>query len=88
MVLSYHVHALLHITGLDSRDHYIKKAEEKVTSTKQKYEAALEELKDLLDKQKAIQNESLLNLFAKSKKSYDEIVAVLSEGEEENTEEE
>ena len=42
----------------------------------------------LLDKQKAIQNESLLNLFAKSKKSYDEIVAFLSEGEEENTEEE
>jgi ATP phosphoribosyltransferase regulatory subunit HisZ len=66
----------------------IKKAEEKVTSTKQKYEAALEELKDLLDKQKAIQNESLLNLFAKSKKSYDEIVAFLSEGEEENTDEE
>ena len=66
----------------------IKKAEEKVTSTKQKYEAALEELKDLLDKQKAIQNESLLNLFAKIKKSYDEIVAFLSEGEEENTEEE
>lgn len=66
----------------------IKKAEEKVTSTKQKYEVALEELKDLLDKQKAIQNESLLNLFTKSKKSYDEIVAFLSDDKEEKTEEE
>lgn len=66
----------------------IRKAEEKVTSTKQKYEVALEELKDLLDKQKAIQNESLLNLFTKSKKSYDEIVAFLSDDKEEKTEEE
>ena len=65
----------------------IKKAEEKVTSTKQKYEVALEELKDLLDKQKAIQNESLLNLFTKSKKSYDEIVTFLSEDKEQKTEE-
>ena len=66
----------------------IRKAEEKVTSTKQKYEVALEELKDLLDKQKAIQNESLLNLFTKSKKSYDEIVAFLSDDKEEKTGEE
>ena len=66
----------------------IRKAEEKVTSTKQKYEVALEELKDLLDKQNAIQNESLLNLFTKSKKSYDEIVAFLSDDKEEKTGEE
>ena len=58
----------------------IEKAQEQVVRTKEKYEAAVAALEELLAKKKAIQNEELLRLFAGSNKSYEEVAAFLKEG--------
>ena len=53
----------------------IKKAEERVIRTGETYNAACEELKDLRDKMKAIENEALLEAFVKSNKTLEEAIA-------------
>ena len=58
----------------------IEKAQEQVVRTKEKYEAAVAALEELLAKKKAIQSEELLRLFAGSNKSYEEVAAFLKEG--------
>ena len=58
----------------------IEKAQEQVVRTKEKYEAAVAVLEELLAKKKAIQSEELLRLFAGSNKSYEEVTAFLKEG--------
>lgn len=57
----------------------IKKAEEVVIRTKDKYDAALAELEQLHRKRDELQNEELLEAFVKSGKSYDEIMEFLGE---------
>lgn len=58
----------------------ITKAQDKVVAAKDKYDAAVEEFKDLIAKRDAMQREELLDLIMKSRKSYEEIKAFLMEG--------
>ena len=58
----------------------IARAQETVVSTKAKYDEAVAVLEELLAKQRAMQSEELLKLFANSSRSYDEVVAFLKEG--------
>ena len=53
----------------------IQKAEEKVVRTGKAYDAACEELKNLRDKMKAIDNEALVEAFMKSNKTLEEAIA-------------
>ena len=53
----------------------IEKAEEKVVRIGNTYNAACEELKDLRNKMEAIDNEALVEAFAKSNKTLEEAIA-------------
>ena len=61
----------------------IEKAEQNVIRTKKAYESATEELKKLLDKRDAIKRDEIMNAIIKSKRSYDETLEFLSEGDQE-----
>ena len=61
----------------------IEKAEQNVIRTKKAYESATEELKKLLDKRDAIKRDEIMNAIIKSKRSSDEILEFLSEGDQE-----
>ena len=58
----------------------ITKAQAIVIQTKERYDKAVAELEALLAKQRAMQSEELLKLFANSNRTYDEVVAFLKEG--------
>lgn len=55
----------------------IQQQKEVVSKAKDKYEAALEELEKLMKKRDEIRNKEILDAFATSSKSYDEIMAFL-----------
>lgn len=57
----------------------IQAQKEVVSKAKDKYEAALEELEKLMKKRDELRNKELLNAFAASNKSYDEIMRFLRE---------
>lgn len=57
----------------------IQAQKEVVSKAKDKYEAALEELEKLMKKCDELRNKELLNAFAASNKSYDEIMRFLRE---------
>ena len=57
----------------------IAKAQETVVQTKEKYDKAVVELEELLAKQRTLQSEKLLKLFANSSRTYDEVAAFLKE---------
>ena len=62
-------------------DEKIEKAQAEVIKAKEKYEAAINELKELQERKKEIQSKELMNAFQESSRSYDEIMAFLkSEG--------
>jgi hypothetical protein len=62
-------------------DEKIDKAQAEVIKAKEKYEAAINELKELQEKKKEIQSKELMEAFQESSRSYDEIMAFLkSEG--------
>ena len=52
----------------------IQKAEERVIITGEKYNVACEELKNLRNKMKAIENEELVEAFMKSNKTLEEAI--------------
>ncbi len=58
-------------------DDKILKAQDEVVKAKEKYDAKVAILEELMAKKKAMQNEELLKLFANSNRSYDEIVEFL-----------
>ena len=60
-------------------DEKIERAQEDVTRAKKKYDAAVEALEKLMTKKKEMQQKELLQAFANSTKSYDEILKFLSE---------
>jgi len=62
-----------------SIDEKIKKQKEVVASAKDKYEAELNELNLLIKKKQDSQGKELLNAFVNSNKSLDEILAFMSE---------
>jgi len=60
-------------------DEKIERAQEDVTRAKKKYDAAVDALEKLMTKKKEMQQKELLQAFANSNKSYDEILKFLSE---------
>ncbi len=61
-----------------SIDEKIKKQKEVVASTKDKYDAAVNELSLLIKKKQDLQGKELLNAFVNSDKSLDEILNFMS----------
>lgn len=57
----------------------INQQKEVVSKTKDKYDAAVADLEKLMKKRDELRNKELLDAFASSGKSYDEIMAFLSE---------
>ena len=70
--------------GLDTLEQKIEKAQTDVIKTKQKYDAAVAALKDLMDKRDAVKRDELISAIMKSDKSYDQILRFIqaNQGEE------
>ena len=70
--------------GLDTLEQKIEKAQTDVIKTKQKYDAAVAALKDLMDKRDAVKRDELISAIMKSDKSYDQILRFIQavQGEE------
>jgi F0F1-type ATP synthase membrane subunit b/b' len=60
-----------------SIDDKIAKAQGNVERSKLKYDAAVTELKQLLEKREAMRKDVLINAITRSKRSYDEILDFL-----------
>lgn len=60
-----------------SIDEKIIKAQETVGKTKEKYEAAVKELRNLMDKKEALKKQELFKAIENSYKTYDEILEFL-----------
>jgi hypothetical protein len=60
-------------------DEKIERQKEVVAKAKDKYDAALNELKILMKKKQDMEGKELLNAFASSDKSLDEIIAFMRE---------
>lgn len=60
-----------------SIDEKIIKAQETVEKTKEKYEAAVKELRKLMDKKEALKKQELFKAIENSYKTYDEILEFL-----------
>ena len=58
----------------------IEKAQQKVISTKSRYDAAVAELRALYDKRDAMRKDELMNAFVKSDRTYEEVLAYLQAG--------
>ena len=58
-------------------DEKIEKAQEAVEKTKARYDAAVKELRDLLEKKDAQRKQELLKAVENSPRSFDEIMAFL-----------
>ena len=63
----------------------IKKQKDVVATSKDKYEAALNELNLLIKKKQDLQGKELINAFVNSDKSLDEILAFMGWENEDNT---
>ena len=59
-------------------DRKIEMAQEKVVKTKEKYEAAITELKQLMDKRDALKKEELIAAIKRSDKTYEEILEFIN----------
>ena len=60
-------------------DEKIERAQEDVTRAKKKYDAAVEALEKLMTKKKAIQEKEILQAYADSSKSHEEILRFMKE---------
>ncbi len=65
--------------SMETLEAKIEKAQQAVIRTKVAYDSATTELKKLLDKRDALKRDEIMTAVAKSKKSYDEILAFLAE---------
>lgn len=68
------------MSAMETVEHKITEAEEKVVKAKGRYDAAMKKLRELMAKKEALQKEELMNTFAKSSRSYEEVMAFLKEG--------
>ncbi|WP_128426687.1 ErpK protein [Gudongella oleilytica] len=66
-----------------SIDEKIAKQKKVVSQLKDKYDSALNELNVLMKKKQELQGKELLNAFVNTSKSLDEILAFMSENEDE-----
>lgn len=58
----------------------IETAQKKVVTAKEKYDAALAELRALYDKRDAMRKDELMNAFVKSNRTYEEVMDYLQAG--------
>ncbi len=63
-----------------SIDNKIEQQKLVVSKCKDKYDAAVEELEKLMRKRDELRNKELLNAFASSKRSFDEVMRFIMEG--------
>jgi len=56
----------------------IEKAQDKVVRSKDRYDVAVAELRQLIDKKDAMMKDALLDAITRSDKSYDEILVFLT----------
>lgn len=63
-----------------SIDNKIEQQKLVVSKCKDKYDAAVEELEKLMRKRDELRNKELLNGFASSKRSFDEVMRFIMEG--------
>mgnify|MGYP003323434192 CR=1 FL=1 len=59
---------------LDSIEAKIEKAQQRVSITCERYEAATAQLKELLDKRDELRKEEIFNAMSKSRRSYEDIL--------------
>lgn len=72
------------IIEIDAVNQQIEAAEAEVIKAKKKYDEAIDKLKSLLDKKKALQTEELMNAVMKNSRSYEESLSYIqSESSEE-----
>lgn len=64
--------------GMDAMNQQIETAQKEVIKAKQKYDAATDYLKELLDKKREIQKEELMAAVMRSKRSYDDILRYIN----------
>jgi len=72
------------VTSIESLELKIEKAQEQVSRTKKQYDAAIAALSELLDKRDAIRRDELIKAFAKSERTYEEVMDFLNGGAEED----
>lgn len=58
-------------------DEKIERAQAAVISAKEKYDTAVNELKELQEKKKELQGKELLEAFSQSSRSYEEVIRFL-----------
>jgi energy-converting hydrogenase A subunit M len=66
------------VSSIEALEHKIEKAQEQVSRTKKQYDTALATLSDLLDKRDAIRRDELVKAIMKSDRTYEEVLAFLS----------
>jgi len=71
---------MVRMTSKEALEKKIEKAQEKVIRTKAAYDAAVDELQVLLDKQTAMQADMVMRAIAKSNKTIDEILRFIDDG--------
>ena len=59
----------------------IERAQREVIKAKEKYDAAVNELKELQERRKEVQSKELMEAFQESRRSYEEIIAYLKSEE-------
>ena len=64
--------------GMDGINQQIEQAQEEAIKAKQKYDAATDHLKSLLDKKKELQSAELMAAVMKSKRSYEDIIRYIN----------
>ena len=64
--------------GMDAIDQQIEAARKDIIKTKQKYDAATDRLKKLLDEKKEIQAEELMTAVMNSRHSYEDILQYIN----------
>ena len=71
------------MTSMEALEKRIEKAQAQVSKTKKQYDAAVAALSDLLDKRDALRRDELVKAIMKSDKTYEEVLAFLNAGEDE-----
>ena len=76
------------MSSMDALESEIVKAQAQVSKTKKQYDAAVAVLSDLLDKRDALRRDELIKAIMKSERTYEEVLAFLDTGSEDDEDDE
>ncbi len=76
------------MSSMDALESKIVKAQAQVSKTKKQYDAAVAVLSDLLDKRDALRRDELIKAIMKSERTYEEVLAFLDTGSEDDEDDE